>query len=311
MADAAPPTCHSTVGGTIAVPARAHRSSAEPPPLSPPSIVASSSRQELSSAIWTGTRQGGLVSLSSAQNGAGFTGSATREGVPRLRQVVADGQCVHPSAEATPCFAAPPFGDGGGRDGRHRPLFPASSGWAAARRSRDLPRLDRGGLTPGVGCPGVAPRLVRPYGDCGRSGGSQVGEGSDVSRDLRGRRRCGALPGRRAGRAAQMSRGTRSSIQHLGSSPELPACSTGTSVLIGRRLGLCLAARDRLPFRRRRHAGGLDRGNQPDPAGEGRALPGRGRYFPANGLLWGAQLHADLQLAWWVHEPTLTGPGPV
>jgi hypothetical protein len=311
MADAAPSTCHSTVGGTIAVPARAHRSSAEPPPPSSPSTVASSSRQKLSSAMWTGAGLGGPVSLSSAQNGAGFTGSATREGVPRLRQVVADGQRVHPSAEATPRFAAPPFGDGVGRDGRHRPAFPRLKRLGGGSTFTRFPTPRSGRLDPWGRVPWGGAARASVLGDCARSGGSQVGEGSDVSRDLRGRRRCGALPGRRAGRAAHMSRGTRSSIQHLGSSPELSACSTGTSILIGRPLRLCLATRDRLPFRRRGHARGLDRGNQPDPAGEGRALPGRGRYFPANGLLWRAQLHADLQLAWWVHEPRLTGPGPV
>jgi hypothetical protein len=280
--------------------------------LSSPSTIASSSRRKLSSAMWTGTRLDGPVSLSSAQNGDGLTGSATREGVLRLRPVVDDGQRVHPSAEAAPCFAAPPFGEGIGRDGRHRPDFPRLKrlGGCSAFTRSPTPRsgrLDPWGRVPWDGASARASVL----GDCARSGASQVGEGSNVSRDLRGRPRCGAHPGARAGRAAQMIPGTRSSIPHLGSSPELPARSTGTSVLIGGRLGLSLAARDRLPHRRRRHPGGLDRGNQPDPAGEGRALPGRGLYFTANGLLRRPQLHADRQLAWSVHEPTLAGPGPV
>ena len=80
--------------------------------------------------MWTGTRLSRVVSLSSAQNGAGF--AATREGVPRLCPVVADGQQMHPSAEASPSFDGPPFGEGIGEEGLTDRFSRASSGWAAA-----------------------------------------------------------------------------------------------------------------------------------------------------------------------------------
>jgi hypothetical protein len=70
---------------------------------------------------------------------------------------------MHPSAEATPCFAAPPFGDCVGQDGRHRPAFPRLKGLGGGLTFTRFPTPRTGRLDPcGMSGSGALGRRLGP-----------------------------------------------------------------------------------------------------------------------------------------------------